>query len=96
METLAIRNFENLPRGDPVLEKIKKKFIVRIPKKIILFLWIFGNPYSSKKLCPDLNRNKWSRGAINALMNQITNQHKISLKRCLPEVTDFSCARLSR
>ena len=51
---------------------------------------------SSKKSCPDLNRPKWTRGATNALMNLINNQHKISLKRCLPEVTDFSCARLSR
>lgn len=43
-----------------------------------------------------MNQPKWSKGATNALMNLITNQHRISLKRCLPEVTDFKCARLSR
>ena len=51
---------------------------------------------TSLRPCPDLNRPKWSKGATNALMNSINNQQKISLKRCLPEVTDFSCARLSR
>ena len=49
-----------------------------------------------RKSCPDLTKPKWSKKITYALTNFIQNQHAIPayVRRCLPEITAFSCKRM--
>ena len=70
-------------------------------KSKIIFLTLIGVVFCGarlKKSCPNLKKTKWPKKVQLALMNLIHDQQTIPayMRRCLPEVTDFSCKRLSK
>ena len=70
-------------------------------KSKMIFLALIGVVFCGarlKKSCPNLKNPKWSKKMQLGLMHLIHDQQTIPayMRRCLPEVTDFSCKRLSK